>query len=160
MALYKSLERIYKPKYVALNLALAVLYYFIIEYLLSLQQNGVPISSVPGYLIYVLAISSSISFTLAIYSVSNTRRNLAKYSASSISAATTLMGGILAGCGCQAAILFNALVIFVGTGEATRVNTIATENSIFIYLAMIIINLFVIVYYLQKLSNPKCRIRR
>ncbi len=156
----KELKEIYKPKYIALNIAIAVAYYYIIEYLLSIQQRGIPITSVPVYLIYILVLTSSITFTIAIYSIGNTRRNNAKISASSASVATTLVGGVLAGCGCQAAILFNVLTVSIGTGGATLVNTIVTENAPLIFSAMIIINLFVIGYYLEKLSNPKCRIKK
>lgn len=159
MNISKSLRNIYTIKYIMLNIAIAIVYYLVIQYLLSIQQKGILITTVPLYLIYALTVSSSIAFTIAIYSVSNTRKNSAKYSASSISAATTVIGGILSGCGCQAAILFNVLAISVGTGEATLINTIATENSIFIFIAMIIINLFVIVYYLDKLSKPGCKIK-
>lgn len=160
MNISKSLRNIYTIKYIIINIAIAIVYYFVIQYLLSIQQNGIPITTVPLYLIYSLTVSSSIAFTIAIYSISNTIKNSARYSASSISAATTVVGGVLAGCGCQAAILFNVLAISVGTGEATLINTIATENSVFIFIAMIIINLFVIVYYLDKLSKPSCKIRR
>jgi hypothetical protein len=156
----KSIKEIYKPKYIVLNAAIAVAYYYLIEYLLSIQQRGIPITSVPIYLIYILVLTSSITFTIAIYSITNTQRNNAKVSATSASVATTFVGGILAGCGCQAAILFNVLTIALGTGEATLINNVATENAPLLFGAMIIINLFVIGYYLEKLSNPKCKIRK
>jgi hypothetical protein len=156
----KSLRDIYKPKYIVLNIAIAVVYYYFVEYLLSIQQKGIPITSVPLYLVYVLVAVSSVTFTIAIYSIRNTRRNEAKVSASSTSLLTTVAGGVVAGCGCQAAILFNVLSLSVGTGEATLINTVATENSPLIFGAMIIINLFVIGYYLDKLSKPACKIKR
>lgn len=155
----KSLKSIYQPKYIALNVAIAVAYYYLIKYLLSIQQKGIPITSVPFYLVYILVVTSSVTFTIAIYSISNTRRNKARYSATSVSAATAVAGGVLAGCGCQAAILFNVLAVSVGAGEATLVNTIITENAPLLFGAMIIINLFVIGYYIEKLSKPACRIR-
>ncbi len=158
MNFVRSLKSIYRPKYIALNIAIAVVYYYLIKYMLSIQQRGIPITIVPLYLIYLLVIVSSITLTIAIYSF-HTRRNQAKFSATSTSVATTVVGGVVAGCGCQAAILFNVLTISLGTGEATLVNTIVTENAPFIFGAMIIINLFVIAYYLEKLSNPKCKIK-
>ncbi len=158
MNIGKSLKEIYGPKYILLNAAIAVGYYFVISYILSVQQQGIPFTSVPIYLIYLLAATSSITLTIAIYSIGNTRRNEAKISATSVSAATTVFGGIISGCGCQAAILLNVLTISAGTGEATLINTIATENAPWIFAAMIIINLFVIGYYLDKLSKPSCKI--
>lgn len=155
----KSIKSIYKPKYILLNIAIAVAYYYLISYLLSLQQRGIPITSVPIYLIYALVATSSVSLTIAIYSISNTRRNKAKVSATTASLITTFLGGILSGCSCQAAILFNVLAISVGTGEASLVNTVVGENAPIIFGAMIIINLFVIGYYLNKLSKPNCKIK-
>jgi len=161
MNILNTLKGIYgKPKYIALNLGIAVAYYFIIEYLLSIQQKGIPITSIPIYLIYALVVTTSITFTIAIYSIANTRKNNARFSASSVSAVSTVAGGVLAGCGCQAAILFNVLAFGVGTGEATLINTIVSENAPLIVGAMLIINLFVIGYYLDKLSNPKCKIKK
>jgi hypothetical protein len=160
MNFVKSLRDIYKPKYIALNIAIAVAYYFVIKYLLSIQQQGIPITSVPVYLVYLLVATSSVTFTIAIYSITNTRRNNAKVSASSVSAVTTLAGGVLAGCSCQAAILFNVLAISVGTGEATLINTIVGEKAPLIFGIMIILNIFVAGYYIEKLSHPKCRLKK
>jgi hypothetical protein len=156
----KSLKEIYTLKYIALNIAVAVAYYYLISYLLSLQQNGIPITSVPIYLVYLLAMASSVTLTIAIYSINNTRRNRAKLSASSVSAASTLLGGVISGCGCQAAILFNALALVLGSGEATLINTTVADNAPLIFGALILINLFVIAYYLEKLSRPACRLKR
>jgi hypothetical protein len=160
MQIFKTIRAIYSIKYLLVNAFVAVAYYYLISYLLSIQQNGIPITAVPVLLIYLLAITSSVTLTIGIYSIRNTRRNEAKFSATSVSAITTFFGGIVSGCGCQAAILFNLLAIGFGTGEATLVNTIATENVAPIFGALIIINLFVIGYYLNKLSRPSCRIRK
>ena len=156
----ESLKSIYKPKYIALNILIAVIYYYVVEYLLSIQQRGIPITSIPLYLIYALVATTSITLTIAVYSVKNTRRNEAKVSATATSVITTLVGGIISGCSCEAAILFGVLEVLVGTGEATLVNTVVGENAPLIFGAMIIINLFVIGYYLNKLSNPSCKIRK
>lgn len=160
MSIAKSLKDIYTIKYAAFNVAVAVAYYYLITYLLSIQQQGIPITSVPVYLIYLLSVVSSVTLTIALYSASNTRKNSAKISATSVSAATTLFGGVISGCGCQAAILFNVLAIGVGSGEATLINTVVSENATIVFLALIVLNLSVIVYYLQKLSKPACRIKK
>lgn len=160
MRIAKSLKDIYTIKYATFNIAIAVAYYYLITYLLSIQQHGIPITSVPVYLIYLLSIVSSVTLTIALYSAGNTRKNSAKISATSVSAATTLFGGVISGCGCQAAILFNVLAIGVGSGEATLINTIVSENAPVVFFALIVLNLSVIAYYLQKLSKPACRIKK
>lgn len=160
MKILKSLKEIYTAWYIIFNIIVAAAYYSIITYILSIQQHGIPVTSVPLYLIYLLSIVSSITLTIAVYSIKNTRRNNAKVSATSVSAASTLFGGVISGCGCQAAILFNILAVGVGTGEATLINTIVAENAPFIFGTLIIINIFVISYYLEKISSPKCRLKR
>jgi hypothetical protein len=160
MRIAKSLKGIYTPKYAAFNIAVAVVYYYLITFILSVQQHGIPVTPVPLYLIYALAAVSSVTLTIAAYSISNTRKNKAKISATSVSAATALAGGVISGCGCQAAILFNVLALGLGGGEATLINTIVSENAPMIFGALIAANLLVTVYYLNKLSKPSCRIRK
>ena len=160
MNLTKSLKSIYRPKYIIFNIAAAIAYYYLISYLLSVQQQGIPITSVPLYLIYLLSAVSSVSLTIGVYSIRNTIRNMASASATTIGTASALIGGVLAGCGCQAAILFSVATVFFGIGEARLINTVATENANYIFAALIIINLFVIAYYLNKLSQPGCRPKR
>ena len=159
MTIYQSLIGIYKPKYVILNIAIAFIYYYLITVLLSIQQQGVPITSVNVSLIYILAATASVTLTIAIYSVRNTRRNAAKLSATTVSTASAVVGGVLAGCSCQAAILFSALALFINAGEAASLNALISGYGNVLYIAMIIINLSVIIYYLDKLSKPACRIK-
>lgn len=160
MKIFDTIRNIYTPLYIAVNVVIAVVYFYLIKYILTIQQQGIPITTVPLFLIYILVITSSITLTIAIYSINNTHKNRAKFSASSISAATTLVGGVVTGCGCQAAILFNVLAIGLGSGEATLINTVATENAALIFGALIIINLVVIGYYFNKLSKSACKIKR
>lgn len=160
MNIYKTLKEVYKPLYIALNVVFAVLYFFLIQYLLSIQQDGIPVTSVPIYLVYLLAIISSITLTVAVYSIKNTRRNNAKISATAVSASTAVFGGVVSGCGCQAAILFNVIAVSAGAGEATLINTLIAENAPVVFAGMIILNLFVVTYYLERLSRPMCRIKR
>ncbi len=157
---FRSLRDIYKPKYIVFNIAAAFGYYILISYILSAQQQGIPITSVSLYLIYALAIVSAVNLTIGVYSIWNTVRNAARASATSIGTITALAGSVFAGCGCQAAILFSALAATLGVGEARLINTVATENAGYIFVALIIINLFVIAYYLNKLSKPGCKKRR
>jgi thiol:disulfide interchange protein len=156
----KTFKSIYaKPAYIAFNMAAALAYYYLISYLLAVQQKGIPVTAVPVYLIYFLAATSSVTLTIAVYSIGNTRRNQARISATSVSAASAFAGGIISGCSCQAAILFNALAFVAGAGEATLVNTIIGENAPIIFAAMIVLNLFLAVYYLERLSHPKCKLK-
>lgn len=153
------LKQIYSPEFILLNVAFAAMYYLLLTGLLSVQQQGVPFTSVPLVLVYALAISSSVPLTIAVYSISNTRRNRAKLSASTSSIATTVAGGLVAGCGCQAALLTSILAAFTTTGSAVGASTIAAENAPALFAILIVINIFVAAYYLNRLSKPMCRIR-
>lgn len=153
------LKRIYRPEFILLNAAFAFMYYLMLTGLLSIQQQGVPFTPVPIALIYTLAISSSVPLTIAIYSISNTQRNRAKVSASASSVLTTVAGGIFAGCGCQAALLTGILALFTTSGEALSISTLAAENAQLLFVSLIVINIFVVAYYLNRLSKPMCRIR-
>ena len=158
--MYESLKRIYKPKYIAANAIIAVLYYFVIKTLLSIQQRGIPLSTAPVYLIYLLAITSSVTLTIAIYSIGNTRRNNAKVSASTVSSVTALLGGVVAGCSCQAAIMAGALALVVNSGEALYITSVVAGQAALIFTAMILINIFVAAYYVNRLSKPYCMIKK
>jgi len=60
---------IYKPKYIILNIAIAIAYYYIIAYIISIQQRGIPITPIPLYLVYLLVITSSVTIAMAVYSI-------------------------------------------------------------------------------------------
>ncbi|MDE1869187.1 MAG: hypothetical protein KGH60_04470 [Candidatus Micrarchaeota archaeon] len=154
-----TLKKIYGPEFLVLNIAFAAMYYLLLTGLLSIQQQGVPFTSVPLILIYALSISSSVPLTIAVYSISNTRRNNAKLSASVSSIVTTVGGGLVAGCGCQAALLTGIVALFTTTGGALSVSTVAAENAPALFAVLIVINIFVAAYYLNKLSKPMCRMR-
>ena len=159
MMIYQTLKDIYKPKYILLNIAIVTAYYYLITLMLSIQQQGVPITSVDVNLIYILVITASVTLTIAIYSIKNTRRNAAKVSATTVSTISAVAGGVLAGCSCQAAILFSILVLVINGGEAASINAMVSGYANLLYEVMILINLFVIIYYLNKLSNPSCKIK-
>lgn len=154
------LKGIYTPKYIALNIAAAFVYYFALTYLISIQELGAVIIIVPIYLIYTLTISASVAFTISIFSIRNTRNNSAKVSASVTGTATTLAGGVITGCGCASPLLFSFTAIGVTTTQLFTLNNFISANQPLLLLAMIGINLFVVIYYINKLSKPTCKIKR
>ncbi|MCW6160137.1 MAG: hypothetical protein LVQ95_03565 [Candidatus Micrarchaeales archaeon] len=155
-----TIGRVYTPKYVLLNIAAAFFYYFVLTYLISAQQYGAVIITIPLYLFYALAITASVAFTIAVYSLLNTRNNRAHVSASMAGTVTTLVGGVFAGCGCTAPILFSLTAIGFTTTQVFALNSFISSNIMLLFLSMIAINLFVVIYYLNKLSNPACRIKK
>jgi uncharacterized membrane protein len=155
-----QLIAVYKPRYIILNVAFAALYYIIFTALLSFQQQGMTAVFFPYYFIYILVITSSIVLTIAVYSIKNTRNNSAKVSATTAGTVTTLAGTVISGCGCSASVLFGLAAVGVSSSQIFAINDFLTANQPLLLSAMIAINLFVIIYYLNKLSKPSCRIRK
>ena len=156
---YGLIKEIYRPRYLGLNAILSILYYIAINEFVLIQQNGVEFTLVNPYLIPPLAVASATTLTIAIYSINRTRRNKAKITGSTLSIFSIISGGIIAGCGCQVPILFNILLIFLSFTDAVSVYAIFSSNVNNITGFLVIINLFVIVYYLNKLSKPMCRLK-
>lgn len=152
------IKEIYKPKYLALNLILAIAYYALFLYLAYIQGGGSVMVGTSGILIFGLIATSSIALTIAIYSISNTRRNKAKASGTAVSLGTMVTGTGLCGC----TTTFPA-VIAAGIGvSSTGVYALGgflKNNNPYIFSGLIILNLFVIGYYLDKFSRRECKVR-
>jgi len=156
--LYQTLKRVYKPKYIALNLLLAGVYYALFLYL-SYVQGGNAIMTSNWPLVFVLIISSSILLTIAIYSIKNTGRSSAKISGTVGSVGTVVLGSGL--CGCTTTFLpVIATAIGVGTAGVFGLSRFLSDYSVEIFSAMIILNMLVIVYYTNKLSSQNCKINK
>lgn len=153
-----TIKNIYKPKYLALNLFLGVIYYALFLYLAFVQGGGAVMLETSGVLIFGLIATSSIALTLAIYSISNTRRNQAKASGTITSLGTLVIGTGLCGC----TTTFPA-VIAAGIGVSSigvyALGGFLKNNNLYIFSALILLNFFVIIYYLDKFSKRKCRIK-
>lgn len=153
-----TVKHIYKPKYIALNLFLGVAYYALFLYLAYIQGGGAVMLRTSGVLIFGLLATSSVALTIAIYSIANTRRNQAKSSGTAVSLGTLITGTGLCGC----TTTFPA-VIAAGIGvSSTGVYALGgflKNNNPYIFSALIILNLFVIIYYLDRFSKPRCKLK-
>lgn len=150
---YQMLKLIYKPRYIALNLLLAIVYYAIFLYLAYVQGgNAVMTSNWP--LAFALIITSSIVMTIAVYSMKNRISRNAKISGSVGSVSTIVLGTGL--CGCATTFLPTiATVIGVGTAGVFGLSRFLSDYSVGIFSAMIMLNLLIAVYYINKLSGRK-----
>jgi len=156
--LYRKLRGVYSGWYLLLNLTILLAYYVIIERLLAIQQFGVVFSAAPAYLVVLLAVSSSVLMTVAVYTVMRTRKGRALgYEEGAASGVTALLGGIMSGCGCQGAFLYSGLTILVGSGEAFAVNTVFAEHIGIVLGALTIFNIAFIVYSLGRLPGGRAK---
>ena len=153
------IKRVYTPKYAALSLALGVAYYAAFWYLAYIQGGNAVMLYVPIYLILALVASSSILTTVALYSIRNTQKNTAKLSGTATSASTLLLGSGL--CGCTTTLL-PTLAFAVGAGAPAvyALSSFLRNYNVEILSVLIILNTMVLAYYLNKLSSPKCSIRK
>lgn len=147
----RNLKEVYTPRYIALNIAVALVYYLAINYLVALQEKGIPIINVPAYLIYTLVAVSSILLTVSIHSVANNflvRRSLG---AGVFGTASTVFGSLVVGCSCS----FSLLVVALGGLGASISTTISVVDFFSVYgsyiiTALVALNLFLILFSVSR----------
>jgi hypothetical protein len=154
--LWRKLRSIYGTEYLLLNLVILLVYYIVVQKILALQQFGFAIVTAPVWLMLSLVVSSSVLMTLAIHTVLVSRKGRALgYGEATSSCATAVVGGVLSGCGCQGTILYSALAVFAGSGEAFAVNTIFAEHIGLVLGALTIFNIVFIVYSFNRLPGGR-----
>ena len=160
MGTIKSIYR--KPVYITLNIAAAVIYYGVYDYILSIQTHGiaVDINLPPSYLVYLLVITSSVLLTIAVFSIRNSRNNQAKFSAGITGSFTAAFSGVLSGCGCTSPLLFSILAPLGLSSQFVSFDIFFINYQIELFVAFILINIGLAAYYLNRLSSPKCAIKR
>lgn len=140
---------------------LAIVYYFVINYVISLNSpGGISFVTVPAILIYLLAISASMLLVISIYSMKFSFLRIESEAEGVISFITTLAGGIVAGCNCAVPII--ASLLYLLTLNAVTVSSIIViigNYQIEIFAALILLNLLVSYYHLNKLSKM-CTIKK
>ncbi|MCL4411642.1 hypothetical protein M1329_01790 [Candidatus Marsarchaeota archaeon] len=156
MRLYELLRKVYSPKYVALNVAAFAVYYLAATSIAKFSSGVVIFAPYSNVLFYAVLATASVLLTLSVYSIQNTRRNAAKYSASLSGTFTAIGGGLFLGCGCQAPILFSVFSLFVGSANALGADVFISDYELPLLLALLFINAAIISYYLYKLSRPEC----
>lgn len=161
MNVLSTLRKIYTRKYIAVNIIVFVAYYLLARYLIISQEKVfLIVNPLLFYLMYVLILSASITLTIAIYSIGNTRRNMAKFTATGVSAITALVGSVIVSCGCAVPILFSLAAIGISSAGIIALNDFFSKYALFLVLTFIFLNLLLTIYYLNKLSKPHCEIGR
>ena len=163
MGVYGMFKALYvrKPKYIALNVAAFLIYYFVMRGIV-LSDNRIILfnNTVSEYLFYLIAITSSVIVTLAVYAAFNTRNNKAKVSAPVSGSAIALAGSFAVSCGCSFSALSYLAVIGLSTGSIISLDTTIANYETPLMLAALILNIVILGYYANKLSKPACAIRQ
>lgn len=153
-----ALKEIYRPRYVILNLGIVAVYYLIFVSLIKFQNYGVfLLFNIPLYVFYLLILTSSILVTISIYSIMRTEGVGVKVSAGGVGTATMLFGTIFGACGCSAPIVLSLTVIGLSTAEVIALNNFLSRFALPLFTALILINLAVTFYYVDKLSELLCK---
>lgn len=155
-----GLKTIYGATYFLLNIILFLLYYYTINAILAMQQQGVAISTVPQYAIFLLSISGSMLFTVAIYGFFRTRSTNTKYSGTAGGSITMALGGIISGCGCHAAILYSILAFAIGGSSAYAANLYISHYATFVFGILIAFNIALFIYYTNSTYAAICATRK
>lgn len=150
-----------KPKYIALNVAAFLIYYFVMRSIV-LSDNKIILfnNTISEYLFYLIAITSSVIVTLAVYAAFNTRNNKAKVSAPVSGSAIALAGSFAVSCGCSFSALSYLAVIGLSTGSIIGLDTTIANYETPLMLVALILNIVILGYYANKLSKPSCAIKQ
>lgn len=151
-----TLPKIYRPKYIILNTLFVLFYYLVFAYFVRIQSSTA-FYIIPAQLIFLLVVSSSVLLTLAIYSYKNTRKNKAKASASGISFASIAVASGLCGCAGTFPILF-ATAIGLNVSGIVSLSNFLLFYRIQMFSAIVLLNIIVIAYYINRFSDPSCKI--
>ncbi len=158
---FALLKSIYKPRYIILNVAVFAVYYLFSTALIRL--NNTPVIIFAPYakpLFYAVIATGSIMFTIAIYSIRNTRNNSAKYLSSTAGTVTAVGSSLFIGCGCQVPVTLGIFSAFIGSAGAIGADVFIADYESWLLLILLFINVALISYYTLKLSRPQCRIRK
>lgn len=166
MSMRKALSRmknyfalIYSPPYIALNIAIAVIYYFVFVYLIRLQNYGILLITVPHYLIYALVATSSVMFTIGVYAIRHSLRRGMGASSSTVGTFMALFAGFISGCGCSAPLLYGVTAFGLSIAEVSVASAFIAKYSVAIISAIIAVNVLLILYNSWRISCPVKRKR-
>ena len=73
---------------------------------------------------------------------------------------TAAFGGVLGGCGCTSPLLFGILAPLGLGSQFISFDMFFINYQVELFTAFILINIGLAAYYLNKLANPKCALKR
>ncbi len=151
-----SLYKIYrKPAYIAISVGTFFAYYFLVSFVIKHNNKFLVMGKHTAYLLFLLEVTASLLIASSLFSAA--KRRVGKAKGAGIATATTVFGSLTVGCGCTSPILFGITSIFVGS-SAVVADAFISRNQVYIISAMILINLLLTIYYLNKISKGTCKI--
>lgn len=162
MSVFDFFKIIFGSKLVVTATALiAIIYYFVIEYFISLNAPGGHVFvTTPAILLYLLALSASILLVVSVYSMRFSFSRIESEAEGIASFVTTVLGGIIAGCNCAVPIIASAMYLL--TLNALTVSGVLVfigDHQIELFLLLIAFNILLSYHHLSKLSSV-CSIKK
>lgn len=143
-SLYKKLKGIYKPRFVLLNVIVAISYYAVFQFLLH-YGIAFAFTNIPLYLIYSLIVTSSILFTVAIYSLAHNHKSKRLGALNGgIGTAMPAAGSFIAGCGCHGLALLALFSAFISINESISIVDFLQAYQVPLFAMLIVFNLVLI----------------
>jgi len=153
MAKAKTLRYIFTNRRYLLEFVLGSFIYTLIYLAIISTNKFIILSGLLEVLIGLLILSSSILLVIATFIIKNASKP-SGYAGGAYSVIVSLLGSLFVSCGCQAPLLAT-LLYFIGLNavEASYLYSFFASYNAFILLAFIIINIFLIYYYLGMASQ-------
>ena len=152
-----------RPRFAVFALASGILYYALFRFVASIGSHGILLITLPEYAVAAASAASAVLLTIAVYITYNAGRQEVKKGAVGggvLSAASTFVGGMVAGCGCSAPLL-GTLLYAVGVnvlGVSSAIDYIG-KYQVLIVGIVILIDVLLSYYYLG-VSAVRCRVNR
>lgn len=135
------------PAFIAVFVAIAVVYYLIIKYVITISSRGIFLVSVPIYLLYILSVTSSLLLTCSLYEIHlSYKYRVLAVGDGAASVITTFAGSLVTSCGCSAPLLATILyglganvigvsgaIAFIAVNEAWLLGIVVAVNLILVY---------------------------
>jgi hypothetical protein len=150
-----TLRQVYRPKYIAFNIASLLIYYLVYTYIVDYQQLLVLVA-VPVYLVYALLVTASVLLTISVYSISAAIRNTVRVSGGVLGTFTAVAGAVISGCNCTAPILFGLTGAGLSAASVVALQDFISAYQIPLFWVMIGINLFAVMYSVNRISKSSC----
>ncbi len=152
-----------RPRFALFALAAGMLYYALFQFVAGIGSHGIFLITLPEYAVAAASAASAVLLTIAVYTTYNAGRQEVKKGAVGggvVSAVSTFIGGMVAGCGCSAPLL-GTLLYAVGInvfGVSSAINYIGKYQMPIIGI-VILIDVLLSYYYLG-VSAVRCRVNR
>ncbi len=159
---FKTLKQIYTLKFIVLNIGLFILYYFIFDFFIKIQNNGALLLNVPVYILYLLFATASIMMTISIALIIKSVKKTISYVGSGFGIFSSIFSGVIAGCGCSFPLLFSIIALLgLNSSYAILLDNIFSNYASLIFFVLSLVNILMIFYLLIQFNSSNiCKIKK